>query len=197
MRERRPEDWQADLAQRHPIETAVGSALGRHDDLILMQTSTASTDRLDYQLIGPGDRLVEVELKAKRQPYKGWSRLRPDLDELDLFILDELAFRKIVDVGRHAFLLVRDKPGKRWCIWNTLELGLASKTRTVRDLAVGSGRVKAKLLIDLREAGHLVDTLDEAIEVIARSVEDLDRNWHSIEPWPHGAGVTPHLRTVT
>ncbi len=153
MRERRPSDWKVDLAQRHPIEAQVARALDEHPELVRLSSSTASLDRLDYQLLGPGERLCELELKTKRQPYRGWAHLRPELAETDLFILDELALRRVVDAGRYPFLLVRDVPGRRWALWSTAELVLATKMRVSRKLAT-SGTFKGKLLIDLGGGGR-------------------------------------------
>ncbi len=84
MRERRPDDWRVDLAERHPLEAEVAAAIDAHHALVRLGTSTASLERLDYQLLGPGDRLCELELKAKRRPYQGWSALRPDVEPVDL-----------------------------------------------------------------------------------------------------------------
>ena len=186
MRERRPEDWRTDLAKRHALEAKVGARLASHPRLIMLKRSTSSTDRLDYQLLGPGERLVETELKTKRQPYQGWTRFRPDLPERDLFILDELALRRIVDAGRYAFLLVNDMPGRRWCLWSTADLVLTSKSRISRTLAREGERVKGKLLISLVEHSMVCDTLGEAIETLVASVEEVDRKWDDIAPWPRG-----------
>jgi hypothetical protein len=187
MRERRPEDWRTDLAKRHQLEAKVAARLAAHPDLIMLKRSTASTDRLDYQLLGPGERLLEMELKTKRQPYQGWSRYRPDIVESDLFILDELALRRIVDAGRYAFLLVNDMPGRRWCLWSTADLVLTSKSRVARSLARETERVKGKLLISLIEHSIVRETLGEAIEALISSVHGVDRAWDDIAPWPSGA----------
>lgn len=186
MRERRPEDWRTDLAKRHQIEAKVAARLAAHPGLIMLKRSTASTDRLDYQLLGPGERLIELELKTKRQPYQGWSRYRPDLPESDLFILDELALRRIVDAGRYAFLLVNDMPGRRWCLWSTADLVLTSKSRVARSLSREADRVKGKLLISLVEHSIVCATLAQAIEVLISSIHEVDRAWDDIAPWPSG-----------
>jgi hypothetical protein len=183
MRERRASDWKVDLAQRHPLEAQVARALDDHPGLVRLSSSTASLDRLDYQLLGPGERLCELELKTKRQPYRGWAYLRPELAELDVFILDELALRRVVDAGRYAFLLVRDTPGRRWALWSTAELVLATKVRVSRQLAT-SGTSKGKLLIDLAGAAAVVPTLPTALDALGELVRLIDRQWSDVAAWP-------------
>ncbi len=183
MRERRASDWKVDLAQRHPLEVQVARALDEHPELVRLSSSTASLDRLDYQLLGPGERLCELELKTKRQPYRGWAHLRPELAEVDVFILDELALRRVVDAGRYAFLLVRDMPGQRWALWSTAELVLASKVRVSRKLAT-PGVSKGKLLVDLGGAAALVPSLPAALSALAELVRLIDRQWSDVAAWP-------------
>ncbi len=183
MRERRASDWKVDLAQRHPLEAQVARALDEHPELVRLSSSTASLDRLDYQLLAPGERLCELELKTKRQPYRGWAHLRPELAEVDVFILDELALRRVVDAGRYAFLLVRDMPGQRWALWSTAELVLASKVRVSRTLAT-PGISKGKLLVDLGGAGALVPSLPAALSALAELVRLIDRQWSDVAAWP-------------
>jgi hypothetical protein len=184
MRERRPGDWRVDLARRHPLERLVEAALDDHPALVRLSTSTASLDRLDFSLLAPGERLCELELKAKHQPYQQWSRLRPDTPERDLFILDELALRKVIDAGRHAFLLVHDEPGGRWVLWSTMDLVLATKMRANRCLATGVDRLKAKVLLDLTDTPHHHQTLTAALSALASAVRVIDRHWSAIGPWP-------------
>lgn len=184
MRERRPADWRVDLAERHPLEAEVAGAIDAHPALVRLRTSTSSCDRLDYQLLGPGERMCELELKAKRRPYQGWSALRPEVAPADLFILDELALRRIVDAGRYGFLLVRDIPGRRWALWSTAELVLATKVRAGRHLATGAGHTKGKLLIDLSSAAAVSDTVAAALSTLATLVGVIDRRWDDIAPWP-------------
>lgn len=184
MRDRLPGDWRVDLAERHELEAAVRNELAAHPDLALLNCSTASTERLDYQLAGPGARLLEVELKAKRQCYRGWGRYRPDVAERDLLILDELALRKLVDAGRYAFLLVRDVPGSRWAVWTMHDLVLTPKTRVTRRLALGTGAVKGKLLLSMAEDAHLFGSAAAAIDFIADTMRVIDQRWQDIAPWP-------------
>jgi hypothetical protein len=196
VRDRRPADWVADLAGRHTLERRMATALAAADDLVLLKRATSSLNELDYAIAGPGDRLGHVELKAKHQPYRGWGHLRPDLPEAHLFILDELALRKIVDAGRYAYLVVADVPQARWCVWSTLDLVLATKTRTTRTLATGSRQRKGKLLLDLREAATQVPDEHAAATVVAGMLASCDHHWQAIEPWPGGPLVhNPFRRT--
>lgn len=184
MRDRRPEDWRVDLRERHGLETRVATTIDRHPSLNRLSTSTESMTRLDYQLLLPVDRLGQLELKAKRQPYRNWPGLGPEVPERDLFILDELALRKIVDAGRYAFLLIRDMPSDRWCLWGTAELVLTRKVRVSRGLAVATPTVKGKLLIDLGSAPAVSESLEVILDELCRMAGDIDHHWNDIRPWP-------------
>jgi len=183
MRDRRPEDWRTDLGGRHGLEETVAAALTAHQGLRLVGRSTHAYDRLDYQLAGPGGRRFEVELKAKHQRYAGWGRLRPEVAEADLFILDELALRHLVDAGRYGFLLVRDVPSGRWVLWSLAELVVCTKVRVSRQLA-SPGQVKGKVLLDLSEAGVSTTSLGDALDRLVDVLAQIDRRWGDIAPWP-------------
>jgi hypothetical protein len=186
MRERRPADWVTDLRDRHGLETQVGRAIDVHRDLARLKTSTSALDRLDFQLLGPGEQLCELELKAKRQRYRGWGANWPSVPEKHLFMVDELALRRLVDAGRFAFLLVRDVPGGRWCLWSTTELVLTTKVRVARQLAGPRPAIKGKVLIDLRSAAATHATLAATLSQLAAMVGVIQRRWADISPWPWG-----------
>ena len=188
MRDRRPEDWRNDLQGRHGLEETVAAALAAHQQFRLVGRSTDAYDRLDYQLLGPGGRRLKVELKAKHQRYVGWSHLRPEVAEADLFILDELALRHLVDAGRYGFLLVRDVPAGRWVLWSLAELVVCTKARVTRQLAT-PGKVKGKVLLDLSEAAVTVPSLGEALDRLVSLVTEIDRRWGDIAPWPKAKAV--------
>lgn len=197
MRERRPGDWVADLSGRHELEHRMATALAAHPALVLLKRATTSMTELDYAIAGAGDRLAQVELKAKHQAYRGWGQFRPELAEKDLFILDELSLRKIIEAGRYAYLVVADLPGGRWCVWSALDLVLASKVRTVRALATPSRQEKAKVLLDLRESAVGVADEHKAVDEIARMLEACDAHWAAIGPWPYGRVVRDPTRRTS
>ena len=194
MRERVGDDWVTDLSGRHTLEGDVEQALRDFPGLRLVHVATSSRTQLDFLTFGPGGRMAPIELKAKLQPYRGWSELAPSIVPENLFTLDELALRKVVEAGRYAFLLIWDDPIGRWCVWSSLDLVLASKVRVGRP--VGPDRiVKGKVLLDLEEAAHTCTDLTAALDAITEDLELCDTGWSAITPWPYGPEVAnPLLR---
>lgn len=190
MRDRRPADWAEDLAARHEIESEVERALRSRHDLDVELVSTRSFDRLDFQVCGPEGQVLQIELKAKRQPLSAqWCALRPDVDPRDLFVLDELALRKIVDGGRRTFLLVRDLPAGRWVLWSAGDLVVASRVRHARVLHKSARPVvKGKLLFDLGETGVQAADLGAVLDELVRTTRRLEALWHDVSPWPAAGG---------
>ena len=191
MRARQGSDWATDLGGRHDLEHQVRSALSLDPRLGSLCTRTNSFDRLDFGFVVAGRR-AELELKAKYQPLSyGWRQLRPDVQTSDLFVLDELALRKITDAGRFAFLLVWDAPSRRWCLWSSGDLVVASRSRHARRLDTPAHKTKGKLLFDLSEAGYIGPCLQGAIDAMVGTVGHLDLWWADISPWPSlGASAT-------
>jgi hypothetical protein len=196
MRERVRSDWVTDLAGRHTLEQTVADALAASSTLRLVHRATSSLTELDFVALGPGRRVVPIELKAKLQPYRGWDRVAPAVAPVDVFILDELALRKLIDAGRYACLIVWDQPVGRWCVWSSLDLVLAPKVRVVRPLA-GTTTVKAKVVLDLNDAAHTCTDLTAVIDAITEDVETCDRWWTSIGPWPYGPTVANPIRRTS
>lgn len=184
MRERHPQDWVVDLAGRHALEAAVEAALGRHEHVRLLDSHRDSVGELDFRVCAADGVASWVELKAKHQEYRGWTELRPSTPERDLFIIDELALRKLLDGGRRTHLLIADLPSKRWVLFDLFDLTMTTKVRAVRHLQGRRAAEKGKLLIDLSD-GTSRRTLRESIELLAGRLDTLDRNWTSIGPWPN------------
>jgi hypothetical protein len=137
------------------------------------------------------ERFVELELKAKNQQLsQGWQQLRPEVREADLFVIDELALRKITDAGRFAFLLVWDAPSRRWALWSSGDLLVASRRRHTRSLDTPAGKTKGKLLFDISEAGCIARDLEGALDALVVMADHLDRWWQDIAPWPSSGAVT-------
>jgi hypothetical protein len=186
MRDRLPIDWARDLSGRHALESQVEGALRCHGAFRIDAVSTRAFDALDFQLVAPHGRSLELELKAKLQLLSsGWTRLRPDVEPVDLFVLDELAMRKVIDVGRFGFLLLRDVPRDRWALWSAGDLLVTSKVRTSRLLRKSATPVvKGKLVLDISEAAYVGATLAEALDALVSLTERVDGWWDDVAPWP-------------
>lgn len=185
MRPRVPGDWVADLAGRRDLESLFAQGLSRHPHLCLISDQTDSHHTPDYEIKVAGIGCASVELKAKWQSYRtGWTQHRPDVPEAELFILDELALRKIVAAGRHSYLVVYNEPASRWRIFGTTDLVLAHKARVARPLHGRRPTIKGKVLVDLRDGHHGGRTLAEAVDVLATMIPRTDRRWGQVEPWP-------------
>ena len=129
MRERRRGDWRIDLARRHPLESHVEEALDAHPALTRLAIvddvdGSASTSRSS----DPANGSANSNSKPSTRPTAGWTDLRPDVDEADLFILDELALRKIIGAGPYAILLINDQPSDLWVVFTTMDLVLAAES---------------------------------------------------------------------
>ncbi len=186
MRPRIPSDWATDLAGRRHLESRFGQGLQQHRRLRVVADDTDRYDTPDYLIDVSGVGRASVELKAKWQSYRsGWTRHRPDIAEPELFILDELALRKIVAAGRHSYLVVHDHPTNRWRIFGTTDLVLAPKVRVARRLEGRRPTTKGKVLIDLRDGHHGGDSLAGAVEALAMMIPQTERRWTQVEPWPN------------
>lgn len=182
MRTRTRSDWVTDLEDRHDLESAVGRALEHHSTVGRVRWHTNRVDRCDFTVTVTG-RPVEVELKAKRQRYVGWHA--PGVAERDLFILDELALRRIVASGPFTQLLIRDVPADRWVIFGVPDLVLAPKIRVDRLIHRNRPVKKGKVLLDLTD-GHQVPDRGpgDAVEALVDQIVATRRDWNQVEPWP-------------
>ena len=185
MRERRPGDWVTDLTGRHGLEQQVADELRTHRNIELLEINTTSFDRLDFTIGTKAVFPVEVELKAKWQPYqRWWHQHRLDVDESDLFILDELALRRVVAGGPTSQLLIHDHPSGRWVLFSVADLLLAPKARVSRPLRGRRETTKGKILISLGDGQAAGTTIGEAVSYLAPAILDTHRRWSQVEPWP-------------
>lgn len=114
-----------------------------------------------------------LDVKEKRQRYgKRFTDLWPDLDERNMFILDELSVRKaMVKDPRSAYFLLRDVPGgDRLFIVSALEVASGERVRVDRETS--PGRRKGKWLIDLGGCRRL-PALDQLFEFVMADMASM------------------------
>lgn len=195
-RDRRPQDWEADLAAARAVEREVATTLAQEPLFEELHDLTSRFDALDFAFSYRG-RAVNLDVKEKRQTYStGVRELWPQLPERDMFIIDETVFRRIVWQGGGGFLAIHDVPGGRWCFYGPWELTLGRRVRYGRwGRRNGRPFLKGKLLIDLAAAAAESDQFNtEAVRLV------LETTWSwrdRVEPHPvHGANMAELGRPI-
>lgn len=174
---RQPVHWETDTAGRRGFERRVRRALDSDGEFVLLD-ATDSFDEIDFELGCRGRRLF-LEVKEKKQRYRdGWVTTA-GVPEEHLFILDELAVRKLVLRAPRAYLLVHDAVSGRFGTLGALELITMPKVRLNRSIDGGVSTFKGKWLIDLRNAEG-AESLEQAFAFIKRRSSSEDENWKAL-----------------
>jgi hypothetical protein len=170
--ERRAEYWTRDLADR-TFELAVKAELAAlawsFDD------NTTEHDRPDLYLhrqVRGTTLRAALELKEKRQPYRGrWAELAR-LPEAELLVLDEVSARKLLAYAPRALLLFWDetRPDAPYVLFSIIDLFCLPKVRVLRPITHHDARLKAKWLLDRRH-GLAFPDLRRAFGAIANYLD--------------------------
>jgi len=138
--------------------------------------NSGSFKKLDF---GFGDvnakRYFSFDAKEKRQHYsmKHWPAVK--IPQEHLFILDDLAARKILAFAPNSGLLIRDITRQKYFFLSVVDLFLMPKQRVNREIKKNVKSLKGKWLIDLRNA-RMFETLAEVfagIEAYLNRREDI------------------------
>lgn len=115
---------------------------------------TGQADRFQRLDFGFGDagakRLFHFDAKEKRQHYKLSNWPASDIPEPHLFILDDLAARKILLFAPNSGIVVRDNVRPAYYLFTIADLFLMPKQRVNRPIRHHQRALKGKWLIDLR-----------------------------------------------
>ena len=107
--------------------------------------------RLDF---GFGDlaahRYFSFDAKEKRQRYALSNWPKTDIPEEHLFILDDLAARKVLAFAPNSGLVVRDNGRGHYFLFTVVDLYLMPKQRLNRTIEKDVRSLKGKWLVDLR-----------------------------------------------
>ena len=95
-------------------------------------------------------RYFSFDVKEKRQRYatKNWPRT--DIPEAHLFIIDDLAARKLLAYAPNSGLVVRDNMHQRYIFFSVADIFLMPRQRVNRDIRKKVQGIKGKWMIDLR-----------------------------------------------
>lgn len=174
---RQPVHWETDTAGRHAFERRVHRALVSDGEFELLD-ATDSFDEIDFELGCRGKRL-HLEVKQKKQRYREAWVSAAQIPEEHLFILDELAARKLIMRSPRTYLLVNDVPGERDVVFGALELITMPKARINRSINGGMATFKGKWLIDLRN-GEEVDSLESGFAFLKRRSSSEEEFWKAL-----------------
>ncbi len=124
------------------------------------------------------NRYFVFDAKEKRQPYnpRNWPTAIP---EPHLFILDDLAARKILLHAPNAGLVVRDTPNQRYVFFSVVDLFLMPKQRVNRPIHRREGASKGKWLVDLRN-GQASPHLPGVFTAIQAYLDQREAIFHRI-----------------
>lgn len=144
------------------------------------QDHSRSFTHLDF---GFGDRQAKryfaFDAKEKQRPYNphNWPT---DIPEPHLFILDDLAARKVLLYAPNAGILVRDAPQERYVFFTVVDLFLMPKQRVDRPIRRNRPEHKGKWLVDLR-SGQTFAHLPEVFGAIETYLDARKAIFHEIK----------------
>jgi len=167
-RARQPADWARDLEAGREPENYVRARLFEHPEVRRIADLTLQPETPDFEFQYDGGR-VGLEVKSKRAPYSDDHRqLWPEVSERDLFILDETSLRALTWAEGMGYLLIADRPSRRWVVLGPWQILLGPRRR-FEHLGQRTGPTfgKGKLLLDLGTGESMNDVVvDELLRIV-------------------------------
>ncbi len=122
---------------------------------------TQSTSELDF-FLPRHNVFFDAKEKAQRFSMKNWTGAA--IAQEDLFIIDDLAVRKLLRNGPLSFCLIKDSssPPVMYYIYSLVDLLCIPKTRVRRPIEKSVKAFKGKWLVNLRDAA-VFDELRDAM----------------------------------
>jgi hypothetical protein len=133
-----------------------------------------SLKKLDFSFGDPKAKTYFCfDVKEKRQHYttRNWQQIT--IPEEHLFILDDLAARKILVFAPNSGLVIRDNIHQKYYFFSVVDLYLMPKKRVNRAIKKQVETKKGKWLIDLRN-GRSCSNLTEIFESIESYLKDRE-----------------------
>ncbi len=126
--------------------------------------NTSSLTALDFALTRHN---IQIDAKEKRQPFAMTHWKDASMPQEFLFIVDDLAIRKLLLHAPYSFTLIRDSSvsPSSFYVFSLVDFLCIPKLRVRRKIRRNVPTVKGKWLIDLRDAASF-DTLSDSIDYI-------------------------------
>ena len=137
-----------------------------------------SFDALDFCIRSPQRGDFHLDAKEKIQEIQAANWPETGVPQEHLFILDDLAARKLLKFAPNSGLVVRDNLRNLYFFFNVVDLVLMPRLRVNRRLGWGETVLKGKWLIDLRNGVQCASLLEvfEQIAVYHDMKEEIFQN---------------------
>ena len=132
--------------------------------------NTESFVKLDFGVAFGTSGYFSFDTKEKIDPYQA-NNWPISISEENLFIIDDLAARKILKYAPYSGVIVRDRPLNRYFFISIVDLYLMPKVRVNRSINRNQPAQKGKWLIDLCNVIHY-DRLELIFNAINCYVSD-------------------------
>jgi hypothetical protein len=144
-----------DFQAAKEFELEVGSWLGDYKvgDL-------TATDRLDWWVPG-----VFIDVKEKRQKLNQRWQLLPGVDEVDLFVVDELSVRRAMAHFPHAYFVIRDVPGGNRIFLARIDEMIGAERARVNRVG-NTAHAKGKWIVSLQNFRQLTDPAHQLMPTV-------------------------------
>ena len=137
------------------------------DNRIPFHDGSASFKDLDFMLPDFADaRPFRFDAKEKRQKYN-MNNWKTTIPEQHLFIMDDLAARKILAYAPRSAMIVRNNILQNYVLFTILDLFLIPKQRANRVISKKVETLKGKWLIDLRNGPQF-----ESLNAVFAAIRD-------------------------
>lgn len=141
----------------------------------------------DFTILSHGVPYFYLEVKEKRQRYN-MNHWPAYVDEVNLFILDDLTVRKCLAYAPKSGILVRDNIHNRYTFLPIVDLALMPRLRVNRPIHQNAPALKGKWLINLNH-GSNAESIEAVFPKIRQYVEASDRIlFETIECYGHYEG---------
>ena len=126
--------------------------------------SSASHTALDFLLTRHN---IHIDAKEKRQPFSMQNWKEAPMPQEFLFIIDDLAVRKVLLSAPNSFILIQDSSASpvTYYVYSIVDLLCIPKIRCRRPIRRSTAAFKGKWLVDLRNAATF-QSLEDSINYI-------------------------------
>lgn len=160
------------------FENEVEEQLNQLSDVEIIENNTASYDDIDFVLM-LNDNKVFVDAKEKKTRYRrGWVEYS-NIEEENLFILDELGIKKLFPHFPYFFVVIKDCNFGKYFLYNAFDLLCMERVRLNRKIIRRVEQLKGKWLISYKWGKEysslfkLINALKDDLNLLPMRMKEL------------------------